>query len=94
MRTSSKALSDLDGIRDYSRQQWGARQTAEYLRLIRAAIAAAAHAPLQAAAADHYRSGYRKTIAGAHRILFRVNGDTIEIVRILPAAMDIGNRID
>ncbi len=94
LRWSSKALSDLDGIRDHSLQQWGSRQTADYLRLIRAAITAAARAPLQAAPADHYRPGYRKTIAGAHVILFRVNDGAIEIVRILHAAMDVGNRID
>lgn len=91
---SSKALSDLDGIRDHSLQHWGRRQTADYLRLIRNAIQAAARAPMQAASASHYRPGYRKLSAGVHLIFFRVGDDAIEIIRILHQRMDVDSKLD
>ncbi|MBA4048386.1 MAG: type II toxin-antitoxin system RelE/ParE family toxin [Sphingomonas sp.] len=93
-RWSTKALSDLDAIRDRSRQEWGAAQTASYLRALCSAVALAAQAPLRAASADHYRPGYRKVIAGAHLVFFRINGDVIEIARVLHAAMDVEPRLD
>lgn len=93
-RWAAKALSDLDAIRDHSRREWGAAQTARYLRAIRAAVAAAAKAPMQAAPADHYRPGYRKIAVGAHLVFFRITGDAIEIARVLHSAMDVEPRLD
>ncbi|MBA3880549.1 MAG: hypothetical protein C0500_12630 [Sphingobium sp.] len=93
-RWTAKALGDLDAIRDHSRERWGAAQTARYLRAIRAAVTAAAQAPMQAAPADHYRAGYRKIAAGAHLVFFRINGDAIEIARVLHSAMDVEPRLD
>ena len=93
-RWSSKALSDLDGIRDHSRKEWGAAQTVRYLRLIRAAVNAASQSPMQTAPADHYRPGYRKIAVGAHLVFFRVNDDTVEITRILHSAMAIETKLD
>lgn len=93
-RWSTKALSDLDAIRDHSRKQWGAEQTARYLRTLRTAIATAALAPMQAAPADHYRPGYRKIAVGAHLVFFRISGDAIETARVLHSAMDIAPRLD
>jgi len=58
-RWASKALSDMDAIRDHSLKHWGSAQTAHYLRTIRDAVAAASQAPMQSAPADHYRPGYR-----------------------------------
>ncbi len=93
-RWASKALSDLDAIRDHSLNAWGRAQTAHYLRTIRDAVAAASLAPMQAAPADHYRSGYRKITVGAHLVFFRISGDAIEIARILHAAMKIDTKLE
>lgn len=93
-RWSNKALSDLDGISDHSLREWGAAQTARYLRSIRAAVNMASEAPMQTAPADHYRPGYRKITVGAHLIFFRVNDDTVEIARILHSAMAIETKLD
>ncbi len=93
-RWSSKALSDLDGMRDHSRREWGAAQTVRYLRSIRAAVSTASQAPMQTAPADHYRPGYRKIAVGAHLVFFRVNGDTMEIARILHSAMAFDTKLD
>jgi toxin ParE1/3/4 len=91
---ATKAISDLDVIRDHSLLQWGSRQTADYLRRIQAAVIAAAEAPMQTASADHYRPGYRKITVGVHIVFFRINNDAIEIVRILHSMMDIQPKLD
>jgi toxin ParE1/3/4 len=93
-RWASKALSDLDAIRDHSINQWGRAQTSRYLQTIRDAVAAASQAPMQAAPADHYRPGYRKITVGAHLVFFRINADAIEIARILHAAMEIDTKLE
>lgn len=93
-RWSTKALADLDAIRDQSLMRWGSTRTKAYIRLIRAAVNKAGRAPLQTSPADHYRPGYRKIVAGTHVIFFRPGDGTIDIIRILHAAMDIDAHLD
>ena len=93
-RWSSKALSDLDSIRDYTRKEWGAAQAAKYIRSIRAIVGNAASAPMLAAPIGNHRPEYRKVTAGTHIVFFRINGEAIEIVRILHGAMDIEPKLD
>lgn len=42
-----------------------------------------AEAPYKFPAVDHIREGYRRSICGVDNIYFRVNGQTIEIMRVL-----------
>ena len=93
-RWSSKALSDLDAIRDYTRKEWGAAQAARYVRSIRVVVSNAASAPMLAAPIGDHRPGYRKVTVGAHIVFFQFNGEAIEIVRILHGAMDIEPKLD
>jgi toxin ParE1/3/4 len=94
LRWSSKALSDLADIRDYSVSEWGHARAARYAREIKLAALAAARAPMRAAPADRYRLGYRKVTIGSHMIFFKVSEDSIEIARVLHSAMDSGKQLD
>ncbi|MBL4583357.1 MAG: type II toxin-antitoxin system RelE/ParE family toxin [Pseudomonadales bacterium] len=42
-----------------------------------------AEAPYQYQAVDHIREGYRRSVCGADSIYYRVNINTVEIMRIL-----------
>lgn len=84
---SPRAEVDIDGIWDYSADNWGPDQADRYTDEIRDACHALASGRKQGQATN-VRLGYRKCPTGSHVIYFRDRGDWLEIVRVLHSAQD------
>jgi toxin ParE1/3/4 len=92
-RLTPKAQKDLDGIWEYSVEQWGAARAERYIRRLKAVLERVAARPESAKACEDIRPGYRRASAGSHIIFFKVGEDYVEIVRILHAQMDFARRL-
>ena len=88
VRFTPAAEGDLDGIFDYTRQQWGVEQAVQYTQLIEQACRALAEASLPAQDCSHIRSGYWRYLVERHAIYFRVQPNGIDVIRILHGRMD------
>lgn len=74
-----RALAQLDAIADYTKSQWGTAQRVAYMRLLFAAMHRLAVFPwLGTPDGTHRVFG-----AGEHLILYRVQGETILVTRVL-----------
>lgn len=85
---SPAAEADIDGIWDYSAENWGPDQADRYTDEIRDACNALASGRKRGRAVD-VRPGYLKLTTGSHMIYFRDNGDRLEIMRILHNKQDV-----
>lgn len=90
---SPKAQRDLDEIFDYTVARWGLEQALRYDRLIEAACAELANAPLLAESYAHIRPGYRRRSIEHHAIYFKQTRTGIAIIRILHQRMDSGRHL-
>ena len=84
---SPRAEADIDGIWDYTAEQWGPDRADRYVRDIWQAIERVAADPRRGRPIA-IRSGYRKYSVGAHVIFFRLLADGIDVVRVLHQRMD------
>lgn len=87
-RFSPAAEDDLDGIFDYTVQQWGLEQATHYTQLIEQACRALAEARLPAQDCSHIRPGYWRYSVARHVIYFRLEPYGIAVIRVLHARMD------
>ncbi|WP_165185269.1 type II toxin-antitoxin system RelE/ParE family toxin [Caulobacter soli] len=88
VRLSGEARRDLDDIWTYSRDQWGARRAAAYLRDIRAAFTLIAERPAINPVLNGLDEGYRKRLVGSHVIFYRLEAGHIEIDRVMHQSED------
>lgn len=90
MRLSISPLADHDlaEIWVYSAEHWSADQANRYIRMLNEGFAAVAKNILRARACDEIRSGYFRFNAGSHVVFCRIQGDTLDIVRVLHQRMD------
>lgn len=86
------AITDIDGIWDYSAETWGPDQADRYTDEIRAACDDLAAARKSGRPAD-VRPGSLKYATGSHVIYFRDQGDRIEIIRILHGRQDVDRHL-
>ncbi|HRC59432.1 MAG TPA: type II toxin-antitoxin system RelE/ParE family toxin [Candidatus Propionivibrio aalborgensis] len=84
---SPAAEADIDGIWDYSADNWGPEQADRYTDEIRDACHALASGRKQGRVVD-VRPRYLKISTGSHVIYYRDQGDRLEIVRVLHSRMD------
>lgn len=87
-RLRPAALRDLEGIWRYTVQQWGVEQAVQYADTLNASFEALAQNPYIAATCEHIRSGYRCQRVERHAVYFRVEKDTVVVVRVLHERMD------
>jgi toxin ParE1/3/4 len=87
-RLSPSAQRDLDGIFDYTVQQWGLDQALRYTDLIESAFVELAEAPHRSQNCDTVRPGYRRRAVERHFIYFRPASYGIAVIRILHHRMD------
>jgi toxin ParE1/3/4 len=90
---SPLAQADIDAIWDYTADQWDDGQADRYVLQIRSAIETVARDPRRGRSCDNIRVGYRKYLAGAHVIFFRVIAGGIEVVRVLHQNMDFDRHL-
>lgn len=89
LRLTPAALRDLEDIWRYTAREWGVAQAAHYLDVLNVTFEALAAAPFAAPACDHVRPGYRRQRVERHAVFYRVEGDTLLVVRVLHERMDV-----
>jgi|SRR4051812_14906377 toxin ParE1/3/4 len=80
------AISDLRSIREYTLQHWGPKQL--YLDSLWRKFEEILANPGKWRARPDLFPGCQITAQGKHVILFRIEGKTLQIVRILHSSMD------
>jgi toxin ParE1/3/4 len=93
LRVSDPARRDLEGIGDYTRREWGARQKRKYLGQIRDAFRMLRDSPGIGTPRDDIVAGLRAHPVGRHVVFFRESGDAVVIVRVLHESMDVKARL-
>lgn len=88
------ATADLGGIAQYTRKRWGARQARQYLTALRSDIESLAHFPHRNPVVSRKDANTRKMASGHHLVFYRVNGDMVEIVRVLHERMDVPDELE
>ena len=87
------AIADLRSIRLYTLHTWGQEQEKRYIDMLWDTFAKILAKP------DIYRfrhdlfPGCQIAAAGKHVVLFRVNSDTLQVVRVLHGAMDFPHHL-
>lgn len=93
IRLSPAAQKDLDGIWDYTCDTWSIGQAETYIRMLERAIREVANGERRGRPMDDVRAGYLRLSAGSHRVCYRLHPDTLDVIRILHARMDIPTRL-
>lgn len=84
-----KAVADLEAIADYTFEEWGADQEELYLSMLGRTFKMLADNPLLGNPFDMVAPGLRKILAGQHIVLYFIDGDVVDVVRILHQSMDV-----
>jgi toxin ParE1/3/4 len=82
------AIADLQSIRSYTLQVWGAEQDQVYLDSLWKKFGDLLANPERWRKRNDLFTGCQIAAHAKHVILFRINGTELQIVRILHAAMD------
>ena len=86
---SPEARRDLRSILRYTERKWGSSQRDDYADRIVTAMNDLATFPELGATRDDISMGLRARSVGHHLILYRLQGSTVNITRILHENMDI-----
>lgn len=82
-RLTHAAEQDLLQIALFGIERFGAlRARTYYDRLVRRFEELATH-PERYRKVDHIRKGYRRSVCGIHSIYYRIDGDFVDIIRVL-----------
>ena len=89
---SPAAVADLDGIWDYTVEQWGLDQAEHYIDSIRDACIGLANGEKQGRIVGA-REGYLQYAVMRHLVFFREVGAGVTVVRVLHQRMDPGRHL-
>ena len=84
---SPLAEQDLKEIWHYSYDKWGTDKATAYLLQLDAGIQGLSNNPHIGKAHDHIRKGYRAIQINRHVVFYRLQGQSIDIVRVLHERM-------
>jgi len=87
------ALSDLRSIREYTLKTWGEEQEDRYLDELWARFEQILDDPNRWRFREDLFPRCQLAAQGRHVILFRVEGQALQVVRILHSAMDFNRQI-
>lgn len=90
---SPAAEADLEQIWRYTAETRNADQADQYVRRIHGSCIELATGRRKGRSLADIRAGYQKLSIGSHFIVYRIVGETIDVVRILHQRMDIGARL-
>lgn len=94
LKITAPALSDVEAIAAYTYEHWGEPQTKAYMTQIDRTIQAIGNDP----ALGRERYGVPRSIkgrkSGSHIVFYRVQDQTIFIMRILHESMDHGRHVE
>ena len=82
-RLSQSARNDLIAIAQYGDEHFGVAQSDLYRDQLKQRFSVLAAQPKLYPAVDHIRPGYRRSVCGSHSIYYRIDAQSVEIVRIL-----------
>jgi toxin ParE1/3/4 len=85
---SALARKDLENIRNWTRDNFGAEQSKTYIRQIAASLQMIAENPGLARDAFDIRADLKKLVTNRHVAYFKVKDTSIAVVRILHGKMD------
>ena len=91
---SPAAQADVEQIWAFSVDRWGRDQAEKYLLEIQRGIDGVADNPMIGRVCDEVRSGYRRHPVGSHVLFYRVEGNMIDVVRILHKRMEVDLHLD
>ena len=87
------ASAELRAIARTTKAKWGDRQARLYVAELRDRINSLCEFPLRFPEFGPERPGLRKMRCGSHAVFYRIDGEQIEIVRILHESMDFATRL-
>jgi toxin ParE1/3/4 len=90
---TAAALSDLRSIRDYTLEKWGPEQEQIYLDSLWTKFEEILANPQKRRTRSDLFPGCQIAAQGRHVILFRIQGETLQIVRLLHSSMDLPRHI-
>ena len=88
----AEAAADLRRIAAETRIAWGEDQAKRYVGALRSEIKSLLQFPLRN---PHFepRPGLRRMNSGRHAVIYLVQGERIEIIRVLHVASDLGRLV-
>ena len=90
---SPAAIRDLQSISAYTLQTWGAAQEESYLKGLWEKLAAIRSGPESFRLREDLAKSCRSARHEKHVIFFTVQGQTLQIIRILHRAMDFSSHL-
>jgi len=90
---SPAALSDLQSISSHTLQVWGEEQEIRYLEAVWQALGKIRDQPESGKLRTDLFDGCRSVRSGKHVIFFITTSTTVEVVRVLHAAMDFPSHL-
>lgn len=88
LELTEAALADLRSIRRYTLKAWGKAQEERYIDLLWEKFSQLLAEPERYRFRDDLFSRCQIAAVGKHVVLFRVQDDTLQVVRVLHGAMD------
>jgi toxin ParE1/3/4 len=85
---TARAFSDLADVFELGQEIWGREQSEAYFNNVLASLRRLETFPLMAPELPDRRDGVRRLNTGSHMALYRLEGDTVRILRILHQRMD------
>lgn len=94
LRITAPALSDVEAIAAYSYEQWGEQQTKAYMTQIDRTIQAIGSDPDLGRERYGVPGAIKGRKSGSHIVFYRVQDQTVFIMRILHESMDHGRHVE
>lgn len=89
LAVTRRAANDLRTIRRYTQKHWGVTQASDYEEAIHIALGTLCTDPDIGKARDDLRPNLRSYPVLSHVIVYRVDGDTLNVLRIVHQRMDL-----
>ena len=93
VRISREALSDLYDIWDYTFHKWSKELADRYYDRIFEEIDFISKNAHLGISFEHVRKNYRASKVKSHLIFYRIENNSVEIIRILNQRMDVKNKL-
>jgi toxin ParE1/3/4 len=93
-RLTPKAQNDLRSISQYTKKQWGKRQSKIYISKLRARIEILASNPELGKKRTEIQEDIRSFPEGEHLIFYILSDGTVEFIGILHNRMDIPSNLN
>ena len=92
-KLSQIALKDIEGIWNYTAEQWSKQQANKYYRQIFSVIDEVCQNPEKGRSIDHIKEGFRRVNIKSHMIIYKNDERILFVDRILHQRMDIERQL-